>query len=99
MVEVAASFYRELFSRREVDWADGDFFLAKVEGQVPVEVTERMEGEVCAEEVRQAMLTLKTGKVPGVDGLSVEFYRALWGLVGEDFAEVVKEGLGRGRLC
>ncbi len=31
------------------------------------------------------------GRSPGIDGLTAEFYKHFWGIIGEDFYEVVLE--------
>lgn len=42
-----------------------------------------------------ALMSFQSGKTPGMDGLPVEFYKASWSVMGEDFLEVhsaTKEG-------
>jgi len=34
---------------------------------------------------------MKPGRAPGIDGLLVEFYKVMWGIIGEDFYEVVQK--------
>ncbi|XP_073690646.1 nidogen-1-like [Garra rufa] len=41
---------------------------------------------------------MECGKAPGVDGLSVDFYKSFWPDVGPDLLEVLKESLAYGRL-
>ncbi|KAK3511372.1 hypothetical protein QTP70_005283 [Hemibagrus guttatus] len=44
------------------------------------------------------MLSLKTGVVPGGDGLLAEWYRTFWSLVGPDLLAVYREAVGCGAL-
>ncbi len=37
------------------------------------------------------MQQLSMGRSPGIDGLTAEFYKHFWGIIGEDFYEVVLE--------
>ena len=69
-------FYKELYS------SDADIHFA-----LSPEKTERvlndMERSFCDEEIKKdelfdAVMTLKSDKVPGIDGLTVEFYRKFW---------------------
>lgn len=44
------------------------------------------------------MQQLSTGKSPGVDGLPAEFYKVVWGVLGEDLYDVFCECFKRGCL-
>ncbi len=50
------------------------------------------------EELEKALQSMECGKAPGVDGLSVDFYKSFWPEVGLDLLEVLKESLASGRL-
>ena len=42
------------------------------------------EGLLTAEECREALSGMDTGKSPGIDGLTAEFYLAFWAILGND---------------
>ena len=42
-------------------------------------------------ELCTALQSMKEGKAPGIDGLTVDFYKAFWEELGEDFLSVVNE--------
>lgn len=50
-----------------------------------------METDLTFEEVTAAVKGLSSGKVPGLDGLSAEFYKKFWSLIGPDYFEVLKK--------
>ena len=69
-------FYKELYtSDRNVD-----FVLEPEHGELNLSETERdyCDSDFMADEFYDAMMTLKNGKVPGIDGLTIEFYRRFW---------------------
>ena len=41
---------------------------------------------------------MNTGKSPGIDGLTAEFYLAFWAVIGEDLVEVLNYGFQNGQL-
>ena len=41
---------------------------------------------------------MNTGKSPGIDGLTAEFYLAFWAVIGEDLVEVLSYGFQIGQL-
>ena len=42
------------------------------------ELREKLDSVISCDEIFDAMMTLKNGKCPGIDGLSVELYRSVW---------------------
>ncbi|GBG68210.1 hypothetical protein CBR_g2762 [Chara braunii] len=57
-----------------------------------------MDRPVTLEELTQTVKTMAQGKSPGVDGLTVEFYSANWGVFGPLLVELYNEVLVGGRL-
>ena len=98
LVGVATTFYREAFGLRGVDVEGADRFVRGLPGRVPTEVAEDLDQPLCLAEVEGAMRGLPGGKVPGIDGLPREFYTAFWGLLGQDFVDVLAAVLDGGLL-
>ena len=75
--------------------------LGSVDGRLSASDMAACEGElgeegISAAELAGALKTCARGKTPGLDGLTYEFYRAFWDVVGEPLAEVFNEALTGG---
>lgn len=47
-------------------------------------------------ELHVALKGMESGKVPGINGLPIEFYNFFWSIVGEDLLQVLNESLNTG---
>ncbi|KAK3545128.1 hypothetical protein QTP70_001240 [Hemibagrus guttatus] len=65
---------------------------------MPEESVPDLEREISLEEVERAMFSLKTGVVPGGDGLPAEWYHTFWPVVGPDLLAVYREAVRFGAL-
>jgi len=54
--------------------------------------------DINAQELKEALDDLPSGRAPGEDGLPAEFYIALWEEVGEDVYQACQEALKSGKL-
>ena len=50
------------------------------------------------EECREALNGMDTGKSPGIDDLTAEFYLTFWAVLGRDLVEVLNYGFQNDRL-
>ena len=50
------------------------------------------------EEVKRAITNTKTGKTSGPDGLSIEFYKESWHIIGSDLIEVYRNLFKTGKI-
>lgn len=98
MVEVASAFYRVLFSVKVVDELGAGSFLNCVTARVPEGVRAELEQDISLDELSAALAAMAKGKVPGVDGLPMEFYSTSWDLLGVVLLEVGREVVAVGRL-
>lgn len=72
------NFYSNLFSSK-FDINSCDSFLDKLQCCIPAEDYKlHCESELKCKEVWKALQSMKKGKSPGIDGLSVEFYTHFW---------------------
>ncbi|CAM5117260.1 unnamed protein product [Natator depressus] len=93
----ARDFYTSLFSPDPTDpgacgvlWEDLP--------TVSVGDRERLELPLTLAEFSEALRRMPTNKSPGMDGLTVEFYRAFWDILGPDLVTVWAESLQGGVL-
>jgi hypothetical protein len=50
------------------------------------------------DEVEEALKSCENGKSPGLDGLSYEFYKVTWSVIGVTFTKVLQAQLSREKL-
>ncbi|GBG63126.1 hypothetical protein CBR_g36613 [Chara braunii] len=104
MLEYARLYYADVLSTRrthdtvhsdlsqEIDmWADTAVVLTNEERL-------SLDRPITMEEGQQTLRVMASGKCPGVDGLTVEFYRKFWNTVGRPLVEVYNDVLTGGRL-
>ena len=94
---LARDFYTALFSSdpssedaRRVLWEDLPQVGPGGAGQLDAPITS---GELAG-----ALDSLSRGKSPGLDGLTVEFFRAFWDVLGDDYAGVLGESIATGEM-
>ena len=91
-------FYKELFSEEDVDLDAQNWLLDQLSMSLDEEEQTSCEGLLTAEECRKALNGMDTGKSPGIDGLTTEFYLAFWAVLGNDLVEVLNYGFQHGQL-
>ena len=92
------NFYKNLFSEEEVDLEAQDWLLGQLSMSLDEQEQASCEGLLTVEECREVLNGMDTGKSPGVDGLTAEFYLAFWAVLGEDLVEVLNYGFQNGQL-
>ena len=87
----AVEFYSELFTSEYEE--DEESFESFCDGlsQLPEVVSMEVEGPLHREELWAALQSMEGGRAPGIDGLSVEFFRAFWPEMCEDILGVFNE--------
>lgn len=98
MLQIAAGFYRGLFSSRGSLNPASRGFLEGLIDVLDEEESAALEKSLTLQEVESALYSFKKDTVPGNDGLPVEFYRAFWPLIGAELVEVYQESLNKGEL-
>lgn len=91
MVGVVTEYYRTKYSRREVDEGGGEAFLNLVKKRVPEGMVESLEAPLTLKELEGALGRMNRRRVPGIDGLPVEFYMKFWDRLGPVLLEVLTE--------
>lgn len=82
--------YSDLYKREETDTECVSQLLKQLPTLTKTQ-SKNLDSSVSFEELTDAVKQMKPGKAPGIDGLSVDFNKALWKYMGKDFYEVVLE--------
>lgn len=88
MRKLARDFYKQLFSAESCDAASVEDLLEELP-QLEHQQKEALDTLISFKELTEAVHQLHTGRSPGIDGLSVDFYQQFWDIIGPDFYEVL----------
>ena len=100
-VEGAKTFYKNLYTSKRVDLNGEDsigFFENENIPKLSEEFKEICEGRIRIDEITEVLKSFKDNKVPGIDGLPAEFYKAFWHLLGETLVDSLNAAFDSGRL-
>ena len=101
ILEGGRTFYKKLYTSKRVDLNGEDskgFFENENIPKLSGELKEICEGRVRIEEITEVLKSFKDNKVPGIDGLPAEFYKAFWHLLGETLVDSLNAAFDSGRL-
>ena len=91
-------FYSSLFSAGSIDLSVQDDLLNSLSSRLPPAACDSCEGPLTVGEGFQALDGMADVKSPGSDGLSKEFYRTFWGILGADLVDVLNDSFASGSL-
>ena len=83
ILEEEERFFKEIYTSRNKDPncpIFNDFF--ETENSLSEEIAKTCEGDMSIDECERALKTMENNKTPGTDGLTPEFYRYFWNLLG-----------------
>ena len=92
------NFYQDLFTEEEVDMEAQNWLLDQLSMSLNGEEQTSCERLLTVEEYREALNGMNTGKSPGIDGLTAEFYLAFWAIIGEDLVAVLNYSFQNSQL-
>lgn len=93
-VDFYSELYRSEYTKNE-ELLDG--FCAGLP-QISEETNSQLNGALTLQELTVALQSMQGQKAPGIDGLTVEFYKAFWDVIGHDVLEVFNASLHEGLL-
>ena len=98
--EVFFQFYSDLYSSTsKVTANEINTYLQNINlPKITVEQMETLDAPITEDEVRRAILSMKTGKSPGADGIPAEYYKSFIDIVTPVLTEVFSETLDSGLL-
>ena len=95
ILEEQKRFYQQLYtSDRSVDFTLQNHTAHKLDSSQKKQMDER----ITIEEIKTALDSMKHGKCPGNDGLSVEFYQTFWPELRESFYKMLQISIEKGQL-
>ena len=97
--DILTRFYQALFTRDSLDMQIQTDIIDALEFSLTDYEREICEGLFTLDELFAALKGLQTGKTPGSDGLSTEFYLCFWDDLGELLLSVLNESFHAGSLA
>ncbi|KAF1391101.1 hypothetical protein PFLUV_G00038370 [Perca fluviatilis] len=84
----AMVFYADLFGAQQCSMQSREELLEGLP-QLSLDEKAALDCELTLEELKAAVNQMATGKAPGIDGLSTDFYKHFWNTIGPDLHELV----------
>ena len=97
MIEIKR-FYNKLYSKSEVFQNSDIKFFPVDSSKLSEDSKELCEGIIVERECIQVLEKMKLNKSPGNDGLTVEFYKTFWPVIGQVVVEAFNEAYQQGEL-
>ena len=100
IMEIEVDYYKKLYKSTNPDNDKLKKYIenTKVHNKLSNNESEKCEGEITIEERTYAIFKMKLNKAPGLDGLSVEFYRKFWNNLKKLVTKVFNFNYERGHL-
>ena len=100
IMEIEVDYYKKLYKSTNPDNDKLKKYIenTKVHNKLSNNESEKCEGEITIEECTNAIFKMKLNKAPGLDGLSVEFYRKFWNNLKKLVSKVFNFNYERGHL-
>ena len=87
---LAANFYKKLYNESNTEKILDNVFINNLDIRLGEHSKNELEQEMNEEEIKEAIDKMKKAKVPGIDGIPVEFYSWGWKIVKRQFVEVLQ---------
>ena len=91
-------FYKELFTAQPIDAQARNKFLNCAIPELPDDARESCEGLITEEELSKAVTAMESNKSPGFDGLTSNFYKHFWPILGDKLTRVFNYAFHNGLL-
>ena len=90
ILEIGRAYYQNLFSEKQLNPNQGveDKFFEGI-SCVPQELINMIQSPISMEELEEAIKSFITGKTPGIDGLSIEFYKTVFSIIKHELLQVL----------
>ena len=100
IMEIEVDYYKKLYKSTNPDNDKLKKYIenTKVHNKLSNNESEKCEGEITIEECTNAIFKMKLNKAPGLNGLSVKFYRKFWNSLRKLVTKVFILNYERGHL-
>ena len=98
MLEQTRQFYVDLYTDEGIEDDAQETMLSKITLKLTKNQAKLCEGAVTHEEITEAVKQTQNDKSPGTDGLTYEFYKAFWHLLGNNLVQVFNNSFEHMRL-
>ena len=88
IAQVISNHFSTFFKAEKVDYMKGATLLDNIDRFIPEDLRTELDKDFTLEEILRATMSLKKGKVPGIDGITKEFYIIFWEDIGSWLLEL-----------
>ena len=99
MLKQTRKFYVDLYTEEGIEDDAQETMLSKITSKLTKNQAELCEGAVTHDEITEAVKQTQNDKSPGTDGLTYEFYKDFWHLLGKDLVQVFNNSFEQMRLA
>jgi len=92
-------YYKKLFSSESCNLNEAKNLLKNVDSKLDENDNLILDSPISFEECENVLKEMKNGKSPGSDGITAEFYKQYWPVIGSQFLEVINEIYSTNSLC
>ena len=101
ILDAGKTFYENLYKSKRNSWQQNEQYFKFEDLPVPTlshELRQSGEGVISLEECTEVLNSFPLNKVPGNDGLPVEFYKMFWASIGKRLVECFNVSFEKGEL-
>ena len=91
ILNIAAGYHQNLYSENGMNENMADEFLENVEPIRAQFIIEELCRDFTVEEMHDAIYSFNNAKLPGIDGISIEFYKCVFSVIKDDLLAVFNE--------
>ena len=92
-------FYSDLYSSEQCLRTERNQLLDSLTKTLSEPDSQSCEGDISAKELHKALFDMESNKSPGLDGLTVEFYKEFWDVLYDIFLRLTKEIYQSKAMC
>lgn len=94
----AIDFYSDLYASEYQENLNITHKFFEGLSEVPAEINAALEQPLNLFELHSAVMSMASGKAPGIDGIPIEFYKTFWSIIGSDMLAVFNESFIKEQL-